>query len=236
MAEERERRRAMAAEARVEELEAFLRGAPAPQVMAERRGTKLSWRIWNEVPHPDGMAIYDPDGFRGGKPTVVTWDEFERARMECTLVDRREIGAAAGVRLASPEGDAGLDVERLAERLHERYAGALCISDLGWHKWADCDAKAQWKADSAALTSPVKSDELAWLIEKGQPEGYDRPIWWADTYDNSAGIVSYQDRWTRDAWEAIRFPSKAAAEEMIAGRQLQPARAVEHGFVTEPRR
>lgn len=52
---------------------------------------KLDWQVWNALPHPDGMTIYDPDGFRFGKPTIVTWAEFERARCECTLVDRREI-------------------------------------------------------------------------------------------------------------------------------------------------
>jgi len=53
--------------------------------------TALPWQVWNEVPHPDGMTIYDPDGFRFGKPTVVTWVEFERARTECTLISDREV-------------------------------------------------------------------------------------------------------------------------------------------------
>jgi hypothetical protein len=47
--------------------------------------TKLPWQVWNDVPHPDGLTILDPDGFRHGKPTIVTWAEFERARMECTM-------------------------------------------------------------------------------------------------------------------------------------------------------
>jgi hypothetical protein len=58
--------------------------------------TRLPWQVWNEVPHPDGMTVYDPDGFRNGRPTIVTWDEFERARMECTMVHGRaghEVGA-----------------------------------------------------------------------------------------------------------------------------------------------
>lgn len=42
--------------------------------------------------------------------------------------------------------------EGLPERLHKRYAGALCISDLDdLHDWAACDSKAQWEADAAAL-------------------------------------------------------------------------------------
>src|ERR1017187_2219031 len=59
--------------------------------------TKLPWQVWNEVPQPDGMTIYDPDGFRFGRPTVVTWAEFEQARMECTMgprPDQRRILAA----------------------------------------------------------------------------------------------------------------------------------------------
>ena len=52
------------------------------------RDTRLPWQVWNEVVLPDGMAIYDPDGFRGGKPTIVTWAEFVQARNECTLVPR----------------------------------------------------------------------------------------------------------------------------------------------------
>lgn len=51
--------------------------------------TRLPWQVWNEVPHSDGMAIHDPDGFRGDRPTNVTWAEFDRARSACTL-SRRE--------------------------------------------------------------------------------------------------------------------------------------------------
>lgn len=62
--------------------------------------TALPWQVWNEVPHPDGMTVYDPDGFRGDKPTVVTWDQFERARMECTMVMGR--GGRETFRAARP--------------------------------------------------------------------------------------------------------------------------------------
>lgn len=43
------------------------------------------WEEW-EAEVTDGWTILDPDGFRHGKPTVVTKDEFERARLECTLI------------------------------------------------------------------------------------------------------------------------------------------------------
>ena len=51
--------------------------------------TKLPWQVWNEVPHPDGMTVHDPDGFRFGRPTIVTWDEFEKARRACTMMSGR---------------------------------------------------------------------------------------------------------------------------------------------------
>ena len=51
------------------------------------RPTRLPWWVWDEVPIDD-HRIYDPDGFRNGAPTIVTWDEFQKARMYCTIVGR----------------------------------------------------------------------------------------------------------------------------------------------------
>ena len=51
--------------------------------------TKLPWQVWDEVILDDGLMIYDPDGFRGRRATVVTWLEFVKARNECTLGPRR---------------------------------------------------------------------------------------------------------------------------------------------------
>ena len=43
------------------------------------------WTEWDaEV--TDGYTILDPDGFRGGRPIYVTRAQFERARLECTLI------------------------------------------------------------------------------------------------------------------------------------------------------
>ena len=48
--------------------------------------------------------------------------------------------------------------QELPRALHERYAGALCISDLDLHDWAACDAKPQWEKDAAALLGEPNDD------------------------------------------------------------------------------
>lgn len=50
----------------------------------------LHWTEWNKLKLPDGMTIYDPDGFRGNRPVSVTFAEFLEARNECTLVEFRD--------------------------------------------------------------------------------------------------------------------------------------------------
>ena len=42
-------------------------------------------------------------------------------------------------------------IDNLAERLHERYAAALCVSDLGPHSWGACDSKEAWRSDADAI-------------------------------------------------------------------------------------
>jgi len=59
------------------------------------------------------MTIMDPDGFRNGRPTVVTWDEFLVARGLCTLIDAREA--------ALPEPS--LDVDTVARVFHSMFHG-----------------------------------------------------------------------------------------------------------------
>ncbi len=85
-------------------------------------------------------------------------------------------------------------------------------------------------ADSAA-------PELAWLIERGQPEGQVPTVWWAD---RKRWGLTYMDDWTDDAFKAFRFASREAAEEVITAKFTPPAsrggpsaRAVEHGFIRE---
>jgi hypothetical protein len=39
----------------------------------------------------------------------------------------------------------------LAERLHEQYAAALCVSDLSWHDWEGCDSKHHWFSYAATI-------------------------------------------------------------------------------------
>ncbi len=72
-------------------------------------------------------------------------------------------------------------------------------------------------ADSAA-------PELAWLIERGLPEGFTPPVYY--------GTYTATTKWTTDAFLAVRFESKADAELFIEHQDL-PARAVEHGFIRE---
>ncbi len=59
--------------------------APTPSEPVERSGGARHWTLW-ESEVTDGWTILDPDGFRHGKPTEVTKEEFERARNECTLI------------------------------------------------------------------------------------------------------------------------------------------------------
>ena len=64
---------------------------------------------------------------------------------------------------------------------------------------------------------------FAWLIERGQPEGIDPPVYYS-TY-------AAKTKWTPDANLAVRFTSKADAEAFIEDRWGFISRAVEHGFV-----
>jgi len=50
--------------------------------------------------------------------------------------------------------------------------------------------------------------ELAWLIERGQQEGCEPPLWWAGrfTWD-----------WTRNVSEAVRFARREDAERVVRG-------------------
>ena len=71
----------------------------------------------------------DPDGFRFGKPTVVTWDEFEAARGVCTLIHRSEV--------ATPEPASALDVERLYDEAEDAAPDLWAVSlvKLGPFGW-----------------------------------------------------------------------------------------------------
>jgi hypothetical protein len=68
-----------------------------------------------------------------------------------TISLARQLAEAVVAHLAeSPPSD------RLAPALHRRYAGALCISELGLHTYDECDAKEQWLDDAAALGEAVE--------------------------------------------------------------------------------
>jgi hypothetical protein len=64
-----------------------------------------------------------------------------------------------------------------------------------------------------------------WLIERGQPEGLERPVWLEHSAKHPARAVS----WTTNAWDAAMFPDLVTASTYIMAHGLN-ARAVEHGF------
>lgn len=66
------------------------------------------------------------------------------------------------------------------------------------------------------------TDTTYWLIERGQPEGFDPPRWWA-----------WYGRWEADASRAEKFVSRASAEGFIASEFIPQARATEHMFVSQ---
>jgi hypothetical protein len=69
-----------------------------------------------------------------------------------------------------------------------------------------------------------------WLIERGQPEGEERPVW----LEHSGYHVAAEKRWTTNANESAMFPDRETAEDWIAEQGLT-ARAVEHGFMADER-
>lgn len=82
----------------------------------------------------------------------------------------------------------------------------------------------------------MKSDaaSVCWLVERGQLENHEPTVWWSGDPDIGWG------GWTPDAWQAVRYPTKAAAEEVIAHAfraahlsQGHTAHAVEHAFAHE---
>jgi len=90
----------------------------------------------------------------------------------------------------------------------------------------DCEECA-YLARPVVIHRKVAQSEAAWLIERGQPEKQMPTLWWVG--DN---------RWTDDAFKAMRFESREAAEGVIASKFTPPpsrggpsARAVEHGFI-----
>ena len=55
------------------------------------------------------------------------------------------------------------------------------------------------------------STKIAWLIERGQPEGLDRPKWWGIT-DLRTGAHG----WVDSAFAADQFATRDEAEAIIA--------------------
>jgi len=76
---------------------------------------------------------------------------------------------------------------------------------------------------------------VAWLIERGQPEGFDPPVWWS-----LIRTLPESYTWTTDATKATRFATKEYCEAEIyrrshplakpGGRYRPFGRATEHAF------
>lgn len=73
--------------------------------------------------------------------------------------------------------------------------------------------------------------EVAWLVERGQPEGFEWPEWLLP-------VISHRGtEWTRDANNAQKYAEREHAEEAIEHHGLTArARPVEHGFISDVRR
>jgi len=68
-----------------------------------------------------------------------------------------------------------------------------------------------------------------WLIERGQPEGCDPPVY----LENSASHPAAHKQWTKNVHDAALFPNRDTATDYITEQGLE-ARAVEHGFMSAP--
>lgn len=84
-----------------------------------------------------------------------------------------------------------------------------------------------------SFAEPGNQDEICWLIERGQQEGQSPPCWWAGQTHAETGWA-----WTFNADKAIKYPTKAAAEEAleaisgIKGVHSPMGHVTEHAFVS----
>lgn len=76
------------------------------------------------------------------------------------------------------------------------------------------------KALFDAISNPASKPRYFWLIERGQPEGEERPLWWSGDFAD----------WVTDANQAIRYSDQSSAAAAIEGLNLE-ARPVEHGWM-----
>ena len=112
---------------------------------------------------------------------------------------------------------------------------------LGWRGNHATWTERRWvEAIEAIELEAVRQHELlgptivVWLIERGQSEGYASPIYYADR-ETQVKSLRHDPAWTRDAYRAMRFPTKEAAltfmESQRDGDRSMPGRPVEHGFI-----
>jgi hypothetical protein len=88
---------------------------------------ELHWSEWNKLDLPDGMEIWDPDGFRGRLPEVVNFNQFITARNICTLGPRGERG-----RIETNTDAIIADLYGRIAKLEEELIAAL--DDVAWNE------------------------------------------------------------------------------------------------------
>lgn len=89
-------------------------------------------------------------------------------------------------------------------------------------------AAALYDAGLRATSRDSEDTVFAWLVERGQSEGFTPPVYYGS-------YAAGPQVWTSDAFKAVRYASGAEADEWIA-KHVTPrgigARAVEHGFTS----
>lgn len=155
------------------------------------------------------------------------WADCYRAHHDCAIarVERLQeqletLHAAAHevYRIATSKGMLfATDPDTRSDALAGFYVAPHPMNQLGKALLAARDAS------SPATTA------FQWLIERGQPEGLANAEW----LEHSAEHPARDRQWTRDAWAAAMFPDRETAERFIADQSLE-ARAVEHGFASDP--
>lgn len=83
----------------------------------------------------------------------------------------------------------------------------------------------------------MNHDDIFYLIERGQPEGQDPPVWWVGY------SVEFGHQWTNDATKARKFPSRSAASKAldeisgVPGVHQPMGHVEEHAFIdtTKPK-
>ena len=104
------------------------------------------------------------------------------------------------------------DREALAALLHQRYAGALCISDQDLHEWSECENTRQWKEDARFLAAGV-------TLTPSLDEGLREALGEIEEIENTLSVASdgYHDSHVDTSDLAARLrPALAALRSALA--------------------